>query len=104
MEIGEAGIERIDLAHVYADEVTKTDNNTGEQVTLLRVVLIDDKGVSYQTFSEYALRSLRVILQAYGPPPWPEPIPVKVIASKSSNKRTFYQIVPWSQPVEGKRK
>lgn len=94
VEIGPEGAGPLNLHNVYADECELADKETGELDTVFRIVLIDDMGKTYQTFSEYARKSLAVLINAYGKPPFNPPIRVRVEARKSANKRTFYQIVP----------
>lgn len=61
-------------------EVNHVDEATGvvTQVTLPRIVLITDKGESYQAVSTGIFNAVKRLITVFGPPTWETPIEVTV--------------------------
>lgn len=91
--------EQVNLTIAIKDFVAHTVNITneenGEVVQAVRLVIIDDKGIKYQCVSQTLLKSLGHMLFLFGDPPWQNPIKVKV-KSKMNKQRNIY----WFEPVE----
>lgn len=78
--------EIILLKDIVAHPVWLTDENTGEAVQAMRMVLVDDKGASYEAVSGGLANAVQRILQIFGQPDtWSEPIPVKPIQKGTRN-------------------
>lgn len=104
-EIGPEGIPLVNVVHVYADVATKIDAATGEAKELPRVVLIDDQGKTYQTFSEWLTRDLGKLFAVVGPPPYSPPKPFMVKSQRTKNGNLMYRILPADEPqANGKKK
>lgn len=78
----------IKLKHVFAEQCEFVDQNTGETVPGVRVVLIDEKGESYSTCSTGVFNGLSKLFSFYGTPDiWSEPVPITIKQiTKSANK------------------
>lgn len=63
---------------LYIEIVNVTDEETGEVTACPRIVIIDDKGVSYQCVSVGIYSALKKIIQIFGEPTWEKPIPLEV--------------------------
>lgn len=78
--------EVIALRHIAAHPITLVDENTGELVEALRVVLVDDKGVSYEAVSNGVANAVSRIIQIFGQPAdWSEPVKVKAVQKQTRN-------------------
>lgn len=78
--------ETILLADIVAHPIILTDEETGEAVEAMRMVLVDDKGTSYEAVSGGLANAVQRILQIFGQPDtWAEPIPVKPIQKGTRN-------------------
>lgn len=76
--------EVIEVVNVAAHPVTLADENTGELVEALRVVLIDKNGKNYDAVSQGIASSLQKIFGIVGMPPWnTEPLRIKVVEQKT---------------------
>lgn len=77
--LGEMINMEIMLRHVYAEECTYTNKQTGEAQAGVRIVLIDKDGVSYNTSSIGVYNSLSRIFQIFGTPQtWKDAMKVRV--------------------------
>ena len=89
--------EVITMKDVIAHEIELIDENTGELIKALRVVIIDDKGKSYEAVSGGVANAIHRILQIFGQPEtWTEPIKVKPkqkATRNGNNKVTTLEIV-----------
>lgn len=87
----------IELVHVVAHPITLTDENTGEMIEALRVVLVDKNGKSYEAVSGGIANAVQRILQIFGQPDtWENPIkvePVSKATRNGTNKVTTLKIV-----------
>lgn len=68
----------LEIVDVVAHPVQLVDMETGELKELLRVVLIDKNGVTYQAVSEGVVSSLTKIFSIVGTPSWNDD-PVKMM-------------------------
>lgn len=69
---------KINAKDIYIEVVTCTNKETGEVNNCPRIVIIDDKGVSYQAVSIGIYSALKKIIQVFGAPTWEKAIPVEV--------------------------
>lgn len=78
-KVGEMINMEINLSHVYAEECVYRSKETGELQDGVRIVLIDNAGVSYNTSSIGVFHSLTRIFQIFGAPQtWKKPKKVRV--------------------------
>lgn len=68
----------IALKDVFVEIIELANENTGELEQAPRIVLIDDKGESYQCVSNGIFGSLKKLMAIFGEPTWEEPIHVVV--------------------------
>lgn len=82
---------KINLKHVYCETVEFIDQSTGETSPGVRMVLIDEKGVSYQAASKGVFSSLKKLFQIFGTPDtWEAPIPIEIKeVSKGVNRNVL---------------
>jgi len=78
--------EVLEITDVVAHPVTLTDEETGEIINTLRVVLIDKNGKTYTAVSEGITNSLSRIFSIIGMPSWKdEPVKMKIRQIKTRN-------------------
>lgn len=70
--------KEIALKDVFVEIIELVNENTGELEQAPRIVLIDDKGESYQCVSTGIFGSLKKLMAIFGEPTWEEPIHVVV--------------------------
>ena len=70
--------KEIALKDVFVEIIELVNENTGELEQAPRIVLIDDKGESYQCVSNGIFGSLKKLMAIFGEPTWEEPIHVVV--------------------------
>ena len=76
--------EVLEIVNYAAHPVSLTDENTGEVVEALRIVLVDKKGVNYDAVSQGIASSLQKIIAIVGAAPWDaEPLKIKVVEQKT---------------------
>lgn len=63
---------------LYIEVVNCTNEETGEVTACPRIVIIDDKGVSYQAVSLGIYSALKKVVQIFGAPTWVKPINLEV--------------------------
>ena len=63
---------------LYIEVVNCTNEETGEITACPRIVIIDDKGVSYQAVSLGIYSALKKVIQIFGAPTWEKPISLAV--------------------------
>ena len=89
--------EVISLQNIVAHPIKLADEETGEIIESLRVVLIDDKGKSYEAVSGGVANAINRILQIFGQPEtWDKPIKVKAkqkATRNGNNKVTTLEVV-----------
>ncbi len=76
--------EVLEIVNFAAHPVSLVDENTGEVVDALRIVLVDKKGVNYDAVSQGIASSLQKIIAIVGMAPWDaEPLKIKVVEQKT---------------------
>lgn len=70
--------KEIALKDVFVEIIELANENTGDLEQAPRIVLIDDKGESYQCVSNGIFGSLKKLMAIFGEPTWEEPIHVVV--------------------------
>lgn len=70
--------KEIALKDVFVEIIELVNENTGELEQAPRIVLIDDKGESYQCVSNGIFGSLKKLMAIFGEPTWEDPIHVVV--------------------------
>lgn len=70
--------KEIALKDVFVEIIELANENTGDLEQAPRIVLIDDKGESYQCVSTGIFGSLKKLMAIFGEPTWEEPIHVVV--------------------------
>lgn len=69
--------KEVRIANIVVQEVTLTDDETGEVTQAARTVLVTDEGVALHAVSKGVLTSVRNILSVAGDPStWPAPLVV----------------------------
>ena len=92
-KLTECANTKIALKDVYIEPqvVERTDDNgnpTGEVEEVNRMILIDDKGVSYTCCSKGVFNSLRRIIALYGMPnTWEKPLVITPINVSRGNRQ-----------------
>lgn len=83
----------INLKHVYAETIMFIDQETGEGTPGVRMVFIDDKGVSYQAASKGVYSCTQKLFQIFGmPSEWKKPVkirPKEISKGPNSNVLVF---------------
>lgn len=69
---------KIKAKDLYIEVVNCTNEETGEVTACPRIVIIDDKGVSYQAVSLGIYSALKKVIQIFGTPTWETPIVLEV--------------------------
>ena len=69
---------KIKAKDLYIEIVNCTNEETGEVTACPRIVIIDDKGVSYQAVSLGIYSALKKVIQIFGAPTWEKPISLEV--------------------------
>lgn len=78
--------EVINLANIVAHPIQLVDENSGELIETMRMVLVDDKGTSYEAVSTGIVNAVARILQIFGQPEtWTAPIRVKPVQKGTRN-------------------
>ena len=85
---------RINAKDLYIEVVDCTNTETGETTSCPRIVIIDDKGKSYQAVSVGIYSALKKVIQVYGAPTWEKPITLEVKQiSKGDRKMLTLNVV-----------
>lgn len=78
------------LINYFVERKQITDDETGELRSVVRSVLIDSNGMSYNTLSSGIATSLKSIIAVFGPASaWEEPMRVKVKQVQSGKGRMY---------------
>ena len=78
--------ETISLANIVAHPIQLVDENSGELIETMRMVLVDDQGTSYEAVSTGIVNAVSRILQIFGQPDtWTAPIKVKPVQEGTRN-------------------
>lgn len=76
----------LEIVDVVAHPIQLMDEETGEMINTVRVVLIDKNGVGYTAVSQGIVNSLARIFQIVGMPSWiEEPVKMEVKQVKTRN-------------------
>lgn len=85
---------KINAKDLYIEIVNCTNEETGETNACPRIVIIDDKGVSYQAVSIGIYSALKKAIQVFGAPTWEEPVTLEVKQiTKGSKKMLTLNVV-----------
>lgn len=84
-KVGDFINKTINVKDVVAELIELPDEVTGELALCKRVVLIDDKGESYQAVSEGIFNAIKKAIKIFGAPTWNEPLPVLIKQVKVRN-------------------
>ena len=85
-KISECIGETLLLKDIVAHNILLTDDDTGEVIEAVRMVLVDADGTSYEAVSGGLANAVQRILGIFGQPnTWEAPIPVKVIQKGTRN-------------------
>lgn len=69
---------KIRAKDLFIEVVNCTNEETGEVTACPRIVIIDDKGVSYQAVSLGIYSALKKVIQIFGAPTWEKAIVLEV--------------------------
>lgn len=78
---------KIAAKDLYVEVVNCTNEETGEVTACPRMVIIDDKGVSYQAVSIGIYSALKKVIQVFGAPTWEKPISLEVKQITKGNRK-----------------
>lgn len=88
------------VCYLIVQSVNLLDKNTGEIVTVPRVVMIDKDGKSCQFCSVGIFGSVKVLVELFGYGPWEPGIPVKLIRGKTSTGNQIFRLeIDASEPM-----
>ena len=77
----------INAKDLFIEVVNCTNEETGEITACPRIVIVDDKKVSYQAVSVGIYSALKKIVQIYGSPTWEKPIKLMVKQITKGNRK-----------------
>lgn len=77
----------IAVKDLYCEVVDVINKDTGITEKCPRIVLIDDKNISYQCVSRGIYSAFKKLILIYGQPTWEKPIKLKVRQIENGNKR-----------------
>lgn len=72
---------------LYIEIVNCTNEETGDVTACPRIVIIDEKGVSYQAVSLGIYSALKKVIQIFGAPTWEKPISLMVKQVTKGNRK-----------------
>lgn len=80
----------ISLAHIYIEAINIQDQNTGEIISVPRIVLIDDHENGYQGVSMGLYESVKRIIHMFGEPEeWKKPLKVQITQVRTKRGITY---------------
>ena len=79
--------KQIRAKDLYIEVVNCTNEETGEVTACPRIVIIDDKGKSYQAVSIGIYSALKKVIQVYGAPTWEKPVVLEVKQITKGNRK-----------------
>lgn len=80
--------KQIKVKDLYVEEVEMPNQETGELQLCHRVVLIDDKGIAYQSVSSGIWSAVCRMVQVFGTPTYDEPLTIEIYEIvKAANRR-----------------
>jgi hypothetical protein len=77
----------IDVKDVLVEIVELVQDATGELVKAPRIIMIDDKGKSYQCVSVGVFSALKKLFMLFGTPTWEDPLKIKVKQVSKKEKK-----------------
>ena len=77
----------LSIKDVLVEIVELEQESTGEMVKCPRIILIDDKGVSYQCVSVGIFSGMKRVFKLFGMPTWEEPVKLKVLQITKAEKK-----------------
>ena len=86
--------EEIDLLNYFAHKVEMIDQKTGEAFDQIRVVLFDKNGKAYSFASTGIADSVNLLISVFGNGPWTEPMPHRVVESRTNSGRKMLSLSP----------
>lgn len=93
---------RMDVTYLMVQEVTLESVQTGELVTLPRVVIMDKAGKSCQFVSIGVFGSIKILTEIFGAGPWEPGLPCKLVRSKTTKGFNIYRLeLDSSKPMPG---
>lgn len=91
--IGDCINQTIKVKDLFCEVVTCNNKETGESNVCPRIVLIDEKGDSYQAVSIGVYSAVKRLIQIFGEPTWEQPIPIVVKQiTRGANKMLTFEI------------
>lgn len=82
--------KRIRIRDYVVHDVTKLEEKTGELIPLVRLVVIDELGCTYECTSVTLLNSMQRLAWVFGKPPWNPPLEVEVKHRKKNNRDIYW--------------
>ena len=79
--------KQIRAKDLYIEVVNCTNEETGEVTACPRIVIIDEKGKSYQAVSIGIYSALKKVIQVYGAPTWEKPVVLEVKQITKGNRK-----------------
>lgn len=86
--------KRLAVRHIVAHRIEMLDEKTGEIIIGDRIVLVTPSGEAYGSVSEGIRRSLQLLMQVYGKPPWSPPLVVEMLQLNTKGGRRYYCLNP----------
>lgn len=76
--VGDCINKKLMIKDVLAEVIDLENEETGELQQVPRVVLIDEKGESYQAVSNGIFNAVKKAIAVFGAPTWDEPLPIVI--------------------------
>ena len=76
--VGDCINKKLLIKDVLAEVIELENEETGEMQQVPRVVLIDEKGESYQAVSTGIFNAVKKAIAVFGAPTWDEPLPIVI--------------------------
>ena len=76
--VGDCINKKLMIKDVLAEVIELENEETGEMQQVPRVVLIDEKGESYQAVSTGIFNAVKKAIAVFGAPTWDEPLPIVI--------------------------
>jgi hypothetical protein len=76
--IGDCINKKLKIKDVLAELIELESEETGEMQVVPRVVLIDEKGESYQAVSTGIFNAVKKAIAVFGAPTWDEPLEIEI--------------------------
>lgn len=93
-QLGELIGQEITVRHVYVKPVEFPNEETGEVITGLRIVLVSPADELYECYSSGIWQSLIDAAATWGQPPWHEGLVCKVVQRNLKSKNRMYRLMP----------